>query len=83
MQKSPKDSIGVSFLPQNVENILFQKQRNGIEQVEVHNCAKLSRCNSVILHKLPIPSFIKSIMMDESIYQQNVTSSNKKVRTKK
>ena len=80
MQQSPKDSIETSFLPKSGENVLYHEQTNDIEQVEICNCAKLSRCNSFMLHKLPIPYFIKNILMVESVYQENDTSSNKKVR---
>ena len=80
MQQSSKDSTGTSFAPPNIENIPFHKQKDGIEQVQIHNCAKLSRCNSFMLHELPIPFFIKNIMMDESLFQQNVTSSSENVK---
>lgn len=80
MQKCSKDSTETSFLPQNVENLLFNKQKNGIEKVDICCCAKLSRCNSFLLHELPIPSFVKNIIVNETNYQHGFISSKKHVK---
>jgi len=82
MQKCSNDSIDTCFLPQNIENLIFSQEKNGIEIFNNCCCTNLSRYNSLLLHDLPIPPFVKNIVVYETTYQDGYESLKEHVRSR-
>jgi len=82
MQKCSNNSVDTCFLPQNVENLIFSQEKNGIEKFNNCCCAKLSRCNSLLLYELPIPPFVKNILVYETTCQDGCESLKEHVRSR-